>query len=220
MTETDAPLLTQRFRDAVVYAGFLHETQTRKGDKGIPYLGHLLIVAGTVIEWGGDEDMAIAAVLHDAIEDQPQQNPGPVIRERFGERVADMVEGLSDTDVDPKPPWLQRKKAYFRRLEEEPIEVVKISAADKLHNARAILNDYMELGDELWSRFTVADQGAIPQLWYLRSLLEIYERRLNDERFTWELRSVVEELARRSGHDLATVPEPRPSEGSRGRDPE
>jgi (p)ppGpp synthase/HD superfamily hydrolase len=154
MAPDSSPLLTERFRAGLVYAAELHQHQKRKGGE-IPYLGHLLIVAGTVIEWGGDEDQVIAGVLHDAIEDQPQANPRFEIRTRFGDRVADMVEGLSDADVQPKPPWLERKKAYFRRLEDEPEEIVLISAADKLHNARAILADYIERGDEIWTRFSI-----------------------------------------------------------------
>jgi (p)ppGpp synthase/HD superfamily hydrolase len=201
-----SPLLTERFRAGLVYAAELHQDQKRKGGE-IPYLGHLLIVAGTVIEWGGDEDEAIAGVLHDAIEDQPQANPRLEIRRRFGDKVADMVEGLSDADVQPKPPWLERKKAYFRRLEEEAEEIVLISAADKLHNARAILADYIERGDELWTRFSIKDQGALPQVWYLKNLLDIYERRL-PQRLTRELRAVVEELASRTGLSVEDLPEP------------
>ncbi len=205
------PLLTERFRAGVVYAAELHQDQKRKGGE-VPYLGHLLIVAGTVIEWGGNEDEAIAGILHDAIEDQPQANPRLEIRKRFGDKVADMVEGLSDADVHPKRPWLERKKAYFQRLEEESEEVVLISAADKLHNARAILADYIELGDELWTRFSIPDQGPLPQVWYLKNLLDIYERRL-PQRLTRELRVVVEELASRAGLSMEHLPEPvQPSE--------
>ena len=103
----------------------------------------MLIVAGTVIEWGGSENQAIAAVLHDAIEDQPDKMPEGEIRRRFDDEVVEMVLGLSDADVIPKPSWLERKKAYFERLRREPADVVLISVADKLHNARAILSDFV-----------------------------------------------------------------------------
>lgn len=158
----ESPPLGRRFQDALVYAAELHRDQTRKGGE-IPYVGHLLIVAGTVIEWGGTEDQAIAAVLHDAIEDQPEQTPEVEIRRRFGDEVVEMVLGLSDADVIPKPPWLARKRAYLERLKSESKSVVLISAADKLHNARAILSDFVSEGDSLWSRFSVSDQGALPR---------------------------------------------------------
>jgi len=122
-----------------------------------------------VIEWGRTEDQAIAAVLHDAIEDQPEQTPEVEIRLRFGDEVVAMVLGLSDAEVIPKPPWLARKRAYFVRLKSEPKDVVLISAADKLHNARAILSDFVSQGHSLWSRFSVSDQGALPQVWYFKT---------------------------------------------------
>jgi len=106
-------ILGPRFQEALAYGVELHRAQLRKGGP-IPYVGHLLIVTGTVIEWGGDEDQAIAALLHDAVEDQGHSGETAAeIRRRFGERVAAFVEGLSDTDEVPKPPWKQRKKTYF-----------------------------------------------------------------------------------------------------------
>lgn len=197
-----------RFGEALAYGAELHRSQSRKGTS-IPYVGHLLIVAGTVIEWGGDEDQAIAAMLHDAIEDQGHSGQTAVeIRRRFGDRVAAFVEGLSDTDEVPKPPWKQRKKAYFDKLKNESTEVVLISAADKLHNGRAILFDFIEEGDQVWKRFTVKDQGARPQLWYYHELLKIYEERL-PSRLTRDLRMVVEELASRTGEQLNDALEPQ-----------
>ena len=205
----EGPPLGEHFQEALVYADDLHKTQTLKGGE-IPYVGHLLIVAGTVIEWGGSENQAIAAVLHDAIEDQPDKMPEGEIRRRFDDEVVEMVLGLSDADVIPKPSWLERKKAYFKRLRRAPAEVVLISVADKLHNARAILSDFVSEGDSLWSRFSVSDQGALPQIWYFKNLLEIYESRL-DRRFTWELRATLEELARRAELSLEDLPEPAQS---------
>nr|MBA2725967.1 HD domain-containing protein [Actinomycetota bacterium] len=194
-------------QEALAYGAELHRRQTRKGS-AIPYVGHLLIVSGTVIEWGGNEEQAIAAMLHDAIEDQGHEGETAAeIRRRFGDRVVAFVEGLSDADELPKPPWLERKKGYFEKLRNEPIEVVLISAADKLHNARAILSDFIEIGDELWNRFTIKDQDGLPQLWYYRELLAIYEDRLPSV-VTRDLRGVVEELAERIGVQLNDVPEP------------
>jgi (p)ppGpp synthase/HD superfamily hydrolase len=199
--------LGPRFQEALVYGAELHRLQTRKGTS-IPYVGHLLIVAGTVIEWGGDEDQAIAATLHDAVEDQGHSGEtSEEIRRRFGDRVAAFVEGLSDTDEVPKPPWKERKKAYFDKLKVEPPEVVLISAADKLHNARAILSDFVDEGDRLWERFSVKGRGGLPQLWYYRELLKVYEQRL-PTRVTRDLRVVVEELAACMGQQLNDIPEP------------
>ncbi len=201
-------ILGPRFEEALAYATDLHRVQLRKGGS-IPYVGHLLIVTGTVIEWGGDEDQAIAALLHDAVEDQGHSGETAAeIRRRFGDRVAAFVEGLGGTDECPKPPWKQRRKDYFEKLKDEDFEVVLISAADKLHNSRAILSDFIEKGDELWKRFTIKDQSGLPQLWYFRELLEIYEERL-PPRFTRDLRSVVEDLAARVGRPLNEVPEPK-----------
>lgn len=200
-------ILGPRFEDALVYGAELHRAQLRKGGL-IPYVGHLLIVAGTVIEWGGDEDQAIAAILHDAVEDQGRSGETAAeIHRRFDGRVAEFVKGLSDTDETPKPPWKQRKKTYMDKLRNEPIEVVLISAADKLHNSRAILADFIEEGEGLWQRFTIKDQGGLPQLWYYRELLKIYEERL-PLRVTRDLRAVVEELAARVGLPLDDISEP------------
>ena len=201
-------ILGHRFEEALAYAAELHRAQLRKGSS-IPYVGHLLIVAGTVIEWGGDEDQAIAAVLHDAVEDQGHSGETAAeIRRRFGERVAAFAEGLSDTHKCPKPPWKDRKKAYLDKLEDEDPEVVLISAADKLHNSRAILSDFIDKGDELWKRFTIKDQGGLPQLWYYSELLKIYEKRQLPPRVIRDLRAVVKELASRMGQTLNDVPEP------------
>jgi (p)ppGpp synthase/HD superfamily hydrolase len=163
-----------RFDDALLFASQLHREQRRKGGT-IPYLGHLLGVAAIVIDAGGSEDEAIAALLHDAVEDQGGEPTLALIRERFGDHVADIVLACSDTDVVPKPPWQARKQAYLDHLESAAPDVLLTSAADKLYNARAILGDYRQVGDELWERF---NQGRESQLWYYRSLAEIFTRRL------------------------------------------
>jgi (p)ppGpp synthase/HD superfamily hydrolase len=166
--------LGARFDAALQLAAELHRSQLRKGS-GVPYLGHLLGVAAVVIDAGGSEDQAIAGVLHDAVEDQGGESTLAVIRERFGDHVAEIVAACSDTDVIPKPPWRTRKEAYLEHLESATTDVLLVSAADKLYNARAILADYRQVGDELWERF---NQGRGQQLWYYRSLADIFARRL------------------------------------------
>jgi GTP pyrophosphokinase len=163
-------ILTQRFHDALGYAMELHATQVRKGTT-IPYLAHLLAVASLVIEHGSTEDEAIAALLHDAIEDQGGAPTREAIRRRFGDTVVTIVDGCTDADVVPKPPWRQRKAAYIAHLQHAPAAVHLVSIADKLHNARAILADYRTLGDTLWARFNGGRDGT---LWYYQALLRVF----------------------------------------------
>lgn len=172
--------LTERFDRALVYASVLHREQTRK-DTEIPYVSHLLAVASLVLEAGGTEDQAVAALLHDALEDHPDKTSSEEIAERFGPEIARLVQACSDVtpdemDGDTKPPWEERKKRYLAHLEEADLDVLLVSCADKLHNARAILRDYGLFGDELWGRFTADAEG---QLWYQRSLSEVFTRRLD-----------------------------------------
>src|SRR5437588_8327976 len=131
-------LLSTRFEEALVFATQLHREQTRKGTR-IPYIAHLLGVTSIVLEHGGNEDEAIAALLHDAIEDQGGASTREEIRRQFGDRVVEIVDGCTDTDVMPKPPWRARKEAYLAHIIEATPSVRLVSAADKLHNARAIL---------------------------------------------------------------------------------
>jgi len=166
--------LGARFRDALAYAVQLHGEQARKGSK-TPYVGHLLGVAALVIEDGGTEDEAIAALLHDAIEDQGGDLTRREIRERFGARVARIVEGCTDSDQDPKPPWRPRKEAYLRHLRTAPKSVLRVSLADKLHNARTILADYRRIGARLWPRFKGRKDGT---LWYYREMARLFSKRL------------------------------------------
>jgi (p)ppGpp synthase/HD superfamily hydrolase len=165
----DALLLTSRFEDALIYAARLHAGQKRKGTN-IPYMAHLMSVAALVLEDGGDENEAIGALLQDVVEDQG------VLREeigqRFGEKVKTIVDGCTDADVIPKPPWRERKERYIEHLRHTPPEVRRVSLADKLHNARAILADYRVLGDDLWERFNGRKEGT---LWYYRALLEAFQ---------------------------------------------
>jgi (p)ppGpp synthase/HD superfamily hydrolase len=180
--------LGKRFDDSLVYATHVHGAQTRK-ETEIPYIAHLLAVAALVIEDGGSEDEAIAALLHDAVEDQGGAARLADIRHRFGDAAADIVAASSDTDVLPKPPWRERKEAYIAHLVQAGPQVIRVSLADKLHNARAILGDYRRLGDGLWGRF----HSDSDQLWYYRALVEAF-RRVTTSPMIDELDRVVTEL--------------------------
>ncbi|HLE78506.1 MAG TPA: HD domain-containing protein [bacterium] len=180
-----------RFRSALAFAARLHEKQHRKGT-GTTYVGHLIGVAALVIEDGGSEDEAIAALLHDAIEDQGGERVRREIRRRFGPRVARIVEACTDTDQIPKPPWRPRKEEYLHHLQSAPKSVLRVSLADKLHNARAILADYRRLGDRLWRRFKGKRAGT---LWYYRELARLFARRKPGP-MAEELARTVRELER------------------------
>ncbi|MCZ7646916.1 MAG: HD domain-containing protein [Planctomycetota bacterium] len=162
--------LSEQFNQAFLYAARLHARQERKGS-GTPYLAHLLAVCSLVLEYGGSETEALAALLHDGPEDQGGVATLEEIRRRFGDEVARIVEGCSDTFEQPKPPWRARKEAYIAHVRSASPSVRLVSMADKLHNARAILADLRVLGDELWSRFTGGRDGT---LWYYRALVEAY----------------------------------------------
>ncbi len=165
-------ILSHRFTEALIYATELHAHQTRKGSK-IPYISHLLGVASIALEYGAEEDEAIAALLHDAIEDQGGLPIRAEIRLRFGERVTEIVDGCTDTDTTPKPPWEERKKAYIARIADASPSVRLVSAADKLHNIRSILKDYRMQGNVLWDLFKGGKQGT---LWYYRSLVTAFRQ--------------------------------------------
>jgi (p)ppGpp synthase/HD superfamily hydrolase len=183
--------LTGRFRDALVYAAELHAEQVRKASD-VPYIAHLLGVASIALEHGADEDEAIAALLHDAVEDQGGQATAEVIRGRFGQRVVEIVLGCTDADTIPKPPWRQRKEAFIEHIEHASASVWLVATADKLYNARSILADYRRLGDAVWSRFSGGKEGT---LWYYRTLAE----KLRDKAppaLAGELDRVVSELER------------------------
>jgi (p)ppGpp synthase/HD superfamily hydrolase len=163
---------SDRFDDALVYASRLHRMQTRKGS-GIPYVSHLLAVCALVIEHGGSEDQAIAALLHDAAEDQGGEATLNEIRARFGAAVADIVADCTDSWTEPKPPWRPRKEAYLAALPSKPSTSLLVSLADKVHNASAILGDYQVLGDKLWDRFKGGREGTI---WYYRSVSKVFDK--------------------------------------------
>ena len=184
-------ILGDRFEEALAFAARTHRTQLRKGS-GIPYVGHLLGVCSLVIEDGGTEDEAIAALLHDAAEDRGGERMLDEIRTRFGDHVADIVAACSDTFETPKPPWQTRKQTYIDHLEDQPEPVLRVSLADKLFNARAIFRDYLLVGDPVWTRFKA---GRDAQLWYYRELAERFNLLLPG-RMAAELSEVVDELDR------------------------
>lgn len=163
-------MLTDRFDEAFAYASALHRTQVRKGS-GIPYLSHLLSVAALVLEHGGDEDQAIAALLHDAAEDCGGEPTLREIEARFGPAVAAIVADCTDAWEDPKPEWRPRKQAYLAGLGKKPAASLLVSLADKTHNARAILGDLRTQGDAVWDRFNGGREGT---LWYYRALSDVF----------------------------------------------
>lgn len=170
----EKPVLTNRFVEALGYAAELHLHQRRKG-KGQPYVGHLLGVAAIVIQHGGGEEEVIAALLHDAVEDQGGLPRLDEIREKFGERVARIVDGCTDSyEVSgAKREWGERKRAYIEKVAQAPADVQMVSAADKLANAREILADYRLEGDAVFCRFQGGKQGT---LWYYRALVEVFRK--------------------------------------------
>lgn len=162
-----------RLADAASLAFAIHADQVRKGTT-TPYISHLMAVAAIVLEHGGDEEQACAGLLHDAIEDGGAQWEA-VIRERFGARVAGIVRACTDADIQPKPPWRARKEAYLAHLDTAHPDALLVSAADKLHNARAILSDLQTHGPAVFDRFNAGRDGT---LWYYESLSAVLSRRL------------------------------------------
>ena len=182
-------LLGPRFEQALTLAIQVHSRQKKKGTD-VPYAAHLLGVTAIVLEDGGDEDQAIAALLHDSIEDQdvkPEE-----IEKRFGTRVRDIVVACSDAFEKPKPEWRERKNKYLTHLREAPLDVLRVSAADKLHNARQVLGDYRILGEGIWERFKGKREGT---LWYYRSVVSVLHDRMPGP-LTEELARVVDDLER------------------------
>lgn len=173
---TPPPHLGLRFFEAAALANDVHGGRRRMGTE-IPYAAHLLIVAGLVLEDGGDETQAIAALLHDAAEDGGGRPMLEHFRYRFGEDVAAIVEGCSDSlDADDRRSWRERKKAYLAHLPNVTDDaILRVCLADKVHNARSIVRDYRAEGTALWERFT--NKTLDDQLWYYRCLLEFFEAR-------------------------------------------
>ena len=186
--------VSPRFVEALSFATFLHKDQVRKGTP-IPYVAHLLAVCSIAFEHGATEDEAIAALLHDAVEDQGGAPVLEEIRKRFGDQVAMIVAGCTDADTVPKPPWEQRKRAYVEHLLTAPDAVRLVSCADKLHNARSILADYRVYGEDVWARFKGGRAGT---LWYYRALADTFLD-LGPKRIADELNRVVNELEHLAG---------------------
>jgi len=161
---------SRQFERALVYATRIHSGQFRKKTR-IPYVAHILGVAAIALEYGANETEAIAALLHDAVEDCGGAKRLRDIRRRFGEKVARIVEGCTDTDQTPKPPWLERKKAYMAHVPSASVSTKLVSASDKLHNVRATLMTYRREGEKVWSRFKGGKQGT---LWYYRALVKAF----------------------------------------------
>lgn len=186
-------MLTDRFAQAALYAIELHRTQTRKAT-AVPYVTHLFAVCSLVLEDEGTEDEAIAALLHDGPEDQGGPAVLEEIRDRFGEAVATIVAGLSDAMPglgEAKPPWRERKETYLRHLASAPASVLRVSLADKLHNARSIQVDLGIVGEGVWDRFNAA---RADQAWYYGRLLTLFGERLPASRNLPELARVLGEL--------------------------
>jgi len=187
-------MTTARFESAMSYAHQVHQGQRRKGT-GIPYIAHVLGVAAIAMEYGATEEQAIGALLHDAAEDGGGEATLAEIRARFGEAVADIVLGCSDSlveDPEDKLPWRERKENYLAHLETASASVCLVSAADKLHNVRSIMRDYREHGDEVWERFQGRREGT---LWYYETVADTLLRRYRSP-LTRDLQDAVDELLR------------------------
>ncbi len=181
--------LTDRFDEAVKLATDLHRQQRRKGGN-VPYMAHLLQVAGLVLEFGGDEDTVIAALLHDAVEDQGGTATDVLIRSRFGETVANVVLECSDSAGDPKPAWSVRKEKFIASIPTLSPAARLVSLADKLHNVRSIIADYRQNGDRAWDHFKGKREGT---LWYYRQATAAY-RATGNEFLVGELERALHEL--------------------------
>src|SRR5215212_5688459 len=180
---------TFAFAYALAFAARLHAEQTRKGS-GTPYISHLLAVTAIVLDHGATENEAIAALLHDAVEDQGGQKTLEEIRRQFGNQVAEIVAACSDTDELPKPPWRERKEAFVERLQTEPYSVRLVVAADKFHNVRDVLRNYRIHGDDLWLHFKGGCDGT---LWYYRAVVGALSEAATPEE--QQLNALIEEIS-------------------------
>ncbi len=186
--------LGPRFLRAFAFAARKHAAQARKAST-IPYIAHLMGVASLVLEFGGDEDLAIAALLHDVVEDCGGLPMLKEVKRRFGSRVARIVDECTDAYGEPKGPWRERKETYLGHLKIAGPDTRLVSAADKLNNVRSILADYREIGDSVWARFNGGRDGT---LWYYRALLDEFQRR-EPNRLVREFAHAVQELESLTG---------------------
>jgi (p)ppGpp synthase/HD superfamily hydrolase len=187
--------LSERYQRAVAYAAELHRDQRRKGTgtgTDVPYLSHLLAVSGLVLEFGGTEDEAIAALLHDALEDQADRTSPERIEEEFGAEVLRIVLGCSELSEHTASSWRLRKGRYLAHLRAADRSVLRVGLADKLHNARSVVTDLRSLGTAVWDRFNA---GGADQLWYYGELAAVFGQRwCDDERWPREFETVVDSM--------------------------
>jgi (p)ppGpp synthase/HD superfamily hydrolase len=202
--------LSRQFEKALIYATRIHGGKLRKKTR-IPYIAHILGVAAIAMEYGANETEAIAALLHDAVEDCGGAKRLRDIERKFGKDVARIVEGCTDTDQTPKPPWLERKKAYLAHVRHASMPTKLVSASDKLHNVRAILMDYREEGEGLWSRFNAGKQGA---LWYYRALVNAFTGR-RIQPLVQELNRTLTQLESLANNGAQVKQAPPPNEAAR-----
>ena len=170
--KTRAVKLGPRFLRAFEFAAKHHAGQTRK-TTSVPYIAHLMGVASLALEYGGDEDIAIAALLHDVVEDCGGKPMLKKVRRKFGKRVAKIVDGCTDSYGEPKLPWRERKETYLLHLKDADEDTRLVSAADKLNNVRSIISDYREVDENIWSRFNGGREGT---LWYYRALADEFAK--------------------------------------------
>jgi (p)ppGpp synthase/HD superfamily hydrolase len=187
--------LSEKFEEALIYATRAHANQTRK-KTGMPYIAHILGVTAITLEYGANETEAIGALLHDAVEDCGGAERLRDIREKFGDDVAAIVDGCTDTDQTPKPPWLERKRAYLEHLEHSNSSIRLVSAADKLHNTRAMLAELRRHGPEVFERFAGKKEGT---LWYYRALVTAFRQHGDHTDLIDELDRVVSKIERLVG---------------------
>jgi len=178
------PRLSSKFDRALLYAAKLHRGKLRKKTK-IPDIAHLLGVTAIALEYGANQTEAIAALLHDAVEDAGGRKRLNDIRRKFGHAVAKIVDGCSDSYAEPKPSWLDRKKEYVALVRRASISTKLVSASDKLQNVRSLLRNYREGGGQLWQRYDSGKEGA---LWYYRALVKAFTGK--------RIRPLVQELDR------------------------
>lgn len=202
------PRLGPRLQKAFRYAADQHEGQTRK-QTAVPYLSHLMAVTSLVLEAGGDEDLAIAALLHDVVEDCGGMPRLREVRKLFGPRVAKIVQGCTDSFSDPKLPWIVRKSEYLQRLQHEDADTRLVSATDKLHNVRTVIADYRKDGESIWKRFSGGREGT---LWYYRALNDEFQRSRGN-RITRELAVALHELEKLTGVRTRKRPAVRKARG-------
>jgi (p)ppGpp synthase/HD superfamily hydrolase len=186
---------SRRLDDAFAYAHAAHAAQVRKGTTA-PYIGHLMGVASIVMDDGGTEDEVIAALLHDAAEDAGGRERLDDIREHFGDAVAAIVSDCTDAWTAPKPPWMERKKQYLEHARALTPSSLRVSAADKVHNAYAILRDLRNAGERVWERFNATPDDV---LWYYQSLVRAY-REAGGGKLVDELERIVRGIEREMGY--------------------